>query len=443
MPSKLDVFFVSLDVPCLPLATGVLLREEEQASACKAFPMSPLMLLALFVAITSCYAQQDRFNRNGTVIVNELYKQFVAVDLDRDGDIDIVGGFPGWADFSVYENKGDGKWKSHRSSKGLRDTITYLSIGDVNGDGLLDVIVSGDETFGWMKNNGNLSFEYESIQIDSSKYTYDVCAADFNGDSYSDIVVIDTESVFYFERNEPGKSWSSFEVYSTGASRKEYNYYYYDIVDVLPEDLNSDGLLDLVVALNDSVVVKLNTARYPRFDGPWKTLYTGSVYQNIKLAVGNFDNQTGPHIVLVGNGKLVYLRTRGTRGEDWEERVIDTITDYGGFCYYCDMRTVIIADYDGDGDDDIILHEAYGQDLWYYENKDANGHFAQRRSILSAGRIPGATVADVDGDEHVDLVAVTNFDKSDIWKSTMAWYRNGELVVVHEYIAHSTDLKQA
>ncbi|NER14147.1 BspA family leucine-rich repeat surface protein [Leptobacterium flavescens] len=87
-----------------------------------------------------------------------------AVDMDGDGDMDVVATSQKDHTVAWYENLGDGKFGDPSSNKKLISKNTkgarWVHTEDLDGDGYQDVlsVSSGDHTIAWYKNNGRGSF---------------------------------------------------------------------------------------------------------------------------------------------------------------------------------------------------------------------------------------------------------------------------------------------
>jgi len=87
--------------------------------------------------------------------INHPFKEGMALaDLDRDGDIDVVlNGF--WLETPTNPKHGEfkqhtiaDKWFTQKSGT-WQDNCASVAVGDINGDGLLDVLLSHSEKVGW------------------------------------------------------------------------------------------------------------------------------------------------------------------------------------------------------------------------------------------------------------------------------------------------------
>ncbi len=124
-------------------------------------------------------------------------KRLYPIDIDQDGDLDIAGAAWGAGHVAWFENDGSQSFTKH-----LIDTNLYLAHSvcalDMDTDGDVDVVACGINAprhVVWYENDGQQSFS--SHTVDSSfTSAWRVAAADFDGDGDGDIVAAS------FYRNE-------------------------------------------------------------------------------------------------------------------------------------------------------------------------------------------------------------------------------------------------
>ena len=196
-------------------------------------------------------------------------------DLDADGDLDILDRYSWW------ENPGNGNrdlwkksvWVLERYERGG----AQIHVDDVDGDGLQDIVTSlNGHGFGlaWFRQtgmeNGERQFERIDIMGESSAQNpfgvsvsqlHGVELKDIDGDGAKDIVTGKRWHAHYGKdpgcNQEPSVYWFRAEKSEAGV---EFVPYLIDNdsgvgVDVLVEDLNGDGRLDVVSASKRGVSI--------------------------------------------------------------------------------------------------------------------------------------------------------------------------------------------
>ncbi len=169
-------------------------------------------------------------------------------DLDGDGDIDIVTprGYVGGGGFSFLRNEGEGRFAQPVVYSGST-RAAGIAVGDVNGDGRPDVIVSDGDglSFGnslslyFGSGNGNFG-PRQALSLGTGTIApIGIAAGDFDGDGDVDLAVACywTGAVHLLQNNGNG-TFAAPVVLPVGTKPG----------DIAAGDLNGDGRPDLVVA---------------------------------------------------------------------------------------------------------------------------------------------------------------------------------------------------
>jgi hypothetical protein len=309
-----------------------------------------------------------------------------------------------------------------------------IAIGDVNGDGLLDVVVSekgnvNDDfeahTCVFINASQNQSFAFDSpITIDGEGYEAFVQLQDINGDGKLDILTT-------------RETWNQVGVYLNTSDGNNVSFENKIIIsNVLaygrPDfaDLNGDGMIDMVTTSYDSnnnsrdVFVYLNNSTDGNIEfnlevtilsggepADWPTDYNWSVYSPTLVDIDG----DGKLDIVVTNGNcfgcspsgisiLKNISTDSELGFEYE---------YNDFYYY-ESNTwptrINISDINGDGKPDILTTDWQGGlSILINNSTDGNIEFEDQMQI-GVGNYPlSVATADLNMDESPEIV-VANWE---------------------------------
>jgi len=326
-----------------------------------------------------------------------------AGDVDGDGDLDAIVPQTG-VGLVWFENPRpaaaptQGTWRRHGIS---REVAHDVEVGDVDGDGRLDVVARSDRTRVYLQKAPDQWTEV----IAGSGGRGGTALGDLDGDGDLDIA----QNGYWLEN--PGSDdadWPRHEI-ATG---------WPDDVGVHIADVNGDGRPDVLMAHAEMTgkLVWYEAKEVRR--GPWTEHFIAEVSHVHTFKTADMDRDGTLDVVTAemeqSPQKRVMIHFNGGRGLHWRTQVVGRSGSHN-------LR---LADIGGDGDTDIVgaNHGNYGgpTPIEYWENLSHRPTpplplDRWERHVLDADR-PGRAIflgfADLDGDDRGDVV-------TGAW-----WYRN-------------------
>lgn len=350
-------------------------------------------------------------------------------DLDEDSKLDIVVTYSnnGTGEVSWFKNDGNQNFiQTVLSNSNINDNSNKTIVVDIDNDNDNDIISSAAGEIRILRNDGNENFTNESTSINLgggylSENTNDIEIIDFDNDGLLDFLVTtrDADGVNWYKQNNDNTFTNNSLLSGT-------------FINIAVGDLDGDNDLDIVTTKDSNTSGTGNEIIVYKNDGNNQNFTLTSVHsvnpalntglKHIKLFDADNDNDLDL-IYFSGESSNEGLKVRLNNGgvflnSETDIYLSDFFTGVSGSYGYIEF---ILEDINLDTKIDIVQVDASSGRINYYQNNDINfatNNFSLIEVTNSSGDVDGISVADIDSDGKLDIVAASKLDY------TLEWFGN-------------------
>ncbi|WP_456437355.1 T9SS type A sorting domain-containing protein [Psychroserpens sp.] len=315
-------------------------------------------------------------------------------DIDNDGDLDIIVG----SSVGIYwfENTNGNLSYDYQHFVYIDDRMDFIFLSDLDSDGNKDIIgfnITDDELVWFQNEDGNGSFGPKIIISTSCDNPTMAVIGDIDGDGDSDIILSsrDDNKVAWYNNIDGLGNFGSEQIITSNAN---------GIIDVKVSDIDGDGDLDIIVpsTQDDKISWFENTNGFGFFSIEHVITNTSD---NVKsVSVNDIDGDGDMDILSSSsenNNLAWYENTDGNGTFD----IANSITSSSNY-----PQKVSLADVDNDGDLDALIITGSSTVYWY-ENMSGSGDFDLDGEYIgfSGSSYANYSISDIDFDGDVDILS--------------------------------------
>ncbi|WP_299536723.1 FG-GAP-like repeat-containing protein [Ulvibacterium sp.] len=345
---------------------------------------------------------------NGRNIIGETVRStssgdVTAVDLDGDGDLDVLSASSDDSRIVWHANDGNGNFGSRQVIGG--NSPKSLITGDLDNDGDLDILsMSG---FGGVVhahlNNGSENF---TLSAGITTEVKDIASGDMDGDGDLDLLTASGNEIFIYPYE--GISYiSAPPVPVIFRTKRTITSAVVGASGVAVADLDGDGDLDVLSSsADDNKIAWYPNDGFGNFGGQQIVTQAATGAQNVLTA--DMDGDGDLDVISTDDTKTAWYPNDGNG--NFGNQILLTEDD---------IRDVAVADLDGDRDLDVLSASGDENRIAWYQN-DGNGNFGSQLTINleSINSAIAVAAGDLDGDGDLDVLSAHSSN------SRIAWHEN-------------------
>ena len=330
-----------------------------------------------------------------------------AIDLDGDNDIDVLSASINDDAIAWYESNGASppSFTEHVITTDANFAASVFAI-DLDGDGDVDVLSASslDDTIAWYENDGATPPTFaEHLITTSDDGARDVFAIDLDGDDDIDVLSASSndDSIVWYESDGATPPSFTAHVITTGADGAR---------DVFAIDLDGDNDIDVLSAsTNDDTIAwyESNGASPPSFTEHVITTEADGARDVFAIDLdgdGDVDVLSASSL----DDTIAWYENDGATPPSFTEHLVTTSDD--------GARGVFAIDLDGDTDVDVLSASSNDGSITWYENDGATPPSFTAHVITT--RADGALdvfAIDLDGDNDIDVLSASINDDTIAW----------------------------
>lgn len=350
------------------------------------------------------HANLGNANFSNKVVVNEVEwgKSVVAADLDYDGYLDLLSASNNDGKVAWYKNLGGGIFSGQRVLLEEGPGMNMAIVGDVDEDGLIDVISARNDEILWFRNLGNGGFSsHQSLGELPWGLGYVVEVADVDKDGVLDLFAVSEYSNFvgWFKNFSRGQQWTLTSLNSQPKINSP--------IAIAAGQLAGNEKSDLVFGSDVRAIGVYEQQDDGSFGGV-TYVENGGILNANDVSIVDL-NHDGDNDIL--HSTKSNLSPVG--GVAWYENL--------GFASFSEQQTIekdilgsqmsFAMDVSNDGDLDVLSLRAGDEGVYWYRN-NGQGGFSGPLLISNQASIDGIVPADMDRDGDLDVVIYGGVDGS-------------------------------
>ena len=324
--------------------------------------------------------------------------QTYAVDIDADGDMDVLAAYGGNNYIRLWKNNGDNPvtFTLEGSVSNAFSLPFSVYAADVDGDGRLDVLGAAQNVsdIAWWKQNLDGTFTVQPLIDNNFNAARSVYAADVDGDGDMDVLgaALTADDIAWYE-NDGSENFTKRIINST----------FDGAMEVEAVDIDGDGDIDVLGAANNA-----NDIAWWENDGSenfTKHTIDNAFWGIYEVRAVDIDGDGDMDVLGAAryDDEIAWYENDGS--ENFTKRSIDASCD--------ECLSVYAVDIDLDGDIDVVGAASNDNKIAWYEN-DGSENFT--KSTVDFTNAQAVYAADIDGDGAMDVLGGSNGE--------LAWFES-------------------